>query len=85
MLSLVLSISEGIIWVFLYTHSHHLSLARVTNTKTPIFASCAKQASVVIPADVVDEVWVIFHCDQWLSGAHIPDYDQVITACETHT
>lgn len=61
MLSLVLLISGGIISFFLYTHSDYLSLAGVTNTKAAVFASCAKQASVVVPADVVDEVWVIFH------------------------
>lgn len=39
----------------------------------------------MVPADVVDEVWVIFHRDQRLSDAHVPDYDQIITACDRET
>lgn len=84
LLNLQLSYSVWRNSFLLYTYSHHLSLAGITDTKTPIFASCAKQASVVVPADVIDEVWVIFHCDQWLARAHVPDYNQIITACDTH-
>lgn len=65
----------------LYTHCHHLSFPRVTDTKTTVFASGAKETSIVIPADVVDEVRVVIHCDQSFSSTHIPDYDQIITTC----
>lgn len=57
------------------THRNHLPLAGVAHTKTPVLAGGAKQAAVSVPADTVDEVWVVVHGDQRLPSSHVPDYD----------
>lgn len=62
------------------THRHHLPLAGVADAQTSVFAGGAKQAAVSVPADAVDEVWVVVHGDEGLACAHVPDYDQVVAA-----
>ena len=62
------------------THRDHLSLAGVTYTEASVFTGGAEQAAVTVPADVVDEVWVVVHGDERLASSHVPDYYQVITA-----
>lgn len=57
------------------THRNHLSLARVAHTQTSVLAGGAKQAAVSVPADAVDEVWVVVHGEQRFPRSHVPDYD----------
>lgn len=63
------------------THRNHLPLAGVAHTQTSVLTGGAKQAAVSVPADAVDQVWMVVHGDEGLACAHVPDYDQVITAC----
>lgn len=65
---------------FLFTHCNHLPLAGVTDTQTSVLTGGAKQATVSVPADAVDEVWVVVHGEEGLTSPHIPDDYQVITA-----
>lgn len=65
---------------FLFTHRNHLPLAGVADTQTSVLTGGAKQATVSVPADAVDEVWVVVHGEEGLSSPHIPDDYQVITA-----
>jgi len=65
---------------FLCTHCHHFPLAGVTDTQTSILRSGAKQAAISVPADAVDEVWMVVHGDEGFTCPHIPDDYQVITA-----
>lgn len=62
------------------THRNHLPLAGVADTQTSVLTGGAKQAAISVPADAVDEVWVVVHGDQGLACPHVPDYNQVITA-----
>lgn len=62
------------------THRNHLPFAGVAHTQTSVLAGGAKQAAVSVPADAVDEVWVVVHGEQRLPRSHVPDYHQVITA-----
>lgn len=63
-----------------FTHRHHLPLAGVADTQTSILTGGAKQAAVAVPADAVNEVWVVVHGDERFSCSHVPDDDQVIAA-----
>lgn len=66
--------------IFLPTHRNHLPLTWVTDTQTSVFTGGAKQAAVSVPADAVDEVWVVVHGNEGLASPHVPDDYQVITA-----
>ena len=68
---------------FQRTHRDHLSLAGVADPQPAVLAGGAEQAAVAVPADVVDEVRVVVHGDQGLPSAHVPDYNQIITAWKT--
>lgn len=62
------------------THRHHLPLAGVADTQTSVLTGGAKQAAVSVPANAVDEVWVVVHRDEGLACAHVPDDYEVVTA-----
>lgn len=64
----------------LLTHRHHLSFAGVTDTQTSVLTGGAKQTAISVPADAVDEVWVVVHRDEGLTCPHVPDDNQVVTA-----
>ncbi len=64
----------------LFTHRNHFPLAGVADAQTSVLAGGAKQAAVSVPADAVDEVWMVVHGDEGLTRSHVPDYNQVITA-----
>lgn len=66
--------------ILLPTHRNHLPLAGVADAQTSVFTSGAKQAAVSVPADAVDEVWVVVHGQEGLASPHVPDDYQVITA-----
>lgn len=61
-------------------HRNHLPLAGVADTQTSVLTGGAEQAAVSVPADAVDEVWVVVHGDEGLTCPHVPDDYQVITA-----
>ena len=63
-----------------FTHRHHLPLAGVAHTQASVLTGGAEQAAVSVPADAVDEVRVVVHGDEGLACAHVPDYNQVVTA-----
>lgn len=62
------------------TYRHHLVFPGITHSKATVLAGGAEQATIVVPADVIDEIRMVIHCDQGFASAHIPDDDQIITA-----
>lgn len=62
------------------SHRNHLPLAGIADPQTPVLTGGAKQASIMVPADAVDEVWVVVHGDEGLASPHVPDDNEVITA-----
>lgn len=63
------------------TDRYDLLLAGVTHSQAAVLAGGAEETAVVVPAHAVEEVRVVVHGDQGLTRTHVPDDDQVITAC----
>lgn len=63
------------------TYGDNFLFPGVDNSHFFVFGSCADEAAVAIPADVVDHVHVhVIQVDEGFSCSHIPDDDGVITA-----
>lgn len=62
------------------TYRHHFAFPGIAHSEATVLAGGTEKATIVVPADIVDEIRMVIHCDQGFSSAHIPDDDQIITA-----
>lgn len=64
------------------THCHNQVLPGVNDSQVLVLAGGDKEAPVVVPADIVDEVGVqVIQGQERLPSAHVPEDDDVVAPC----
>lgn len=77
---IILSVIFLFCFVCFFTHRNHFSLPWITDPQSSVLTGGAEQAAITVPADAVDEVWMVVHGNKGLACSHIPDDYEVITA-----